>query len=126
MTFNGLTHLELGLYEELITMRVADRLGELRGEGVVVHEGNVGTDSAAHVLARHVGTVVRRVLDGLPADERVRAANHILESTATLAGARAWVDMVEDGPRQLLALSAAGTGTAPQVRPATPLSESAL
>ena len=45
---------------------------------------------------------------------------------STLAGAREWVDMVADGPRQLMAVAEHKAPGAYAIRPATPLSETAL
>ncbi|MGW2559116.1 DUF3427 domain-containing protein [Streptomyces sp. NPDC001514] len=69
---------------------------------------------------------MRRVLERLPAAERVHAANHILESMNTIEGAREWVDLVADGPRQLLAIAEQEAKGVYAIRPATPLSETAL
>lgn len=86
----------------------------------------MGTESTPHVLARHISDTVRQVLYRLPAAERVHAANHILESVSTLNGAREWVDLVADGPRQLLAVAEPEAPGVYAIRPATPLSDTAL
>lgn len=116
----------MGLYEQLITLRLEDRLTELEGTGWRAIDTEVGPESTPHVLARHVADTVKRVLHGLPASERVYAANHILESVNTLAGAREWVDMVADGPRQLMAIAEQAAPGVYAIRPATPLSDTAL
>ncbi|MFF4542777.1 DUF3427 domain-containing protein [Streptomyces sp. NPDC001406] len=121
-----LLHPAAGVYEELITLRVEQRLKELSDLGWRPVIDSVGAESVPHVLAAHVAGTVRRVLQGLPAEERVHAANHILESISTLEGAREWVDLVSDGPRQLLALTRQEAQGVFAVRPATPLSETAL
>jgi superfamily II DNA or RNA helicase/HKD family nuclease len=115
-----------GLYEQLITVRLEQQLKELAGIGWRPVSGSVGDESVPHVLARHVAGTVRRVLHGIPAEERVYAANHILDSISTLEGAREWVDLVADGPRQLLALTRQEAPGVYAVRPATPLSDTAL
>ncbi|MFB8351674.1 DUF3427 domain-containing protein [Streptomyces niveus] len=115
-----------GLYEQLITLRLEDRLKELEGTGWRAIDAVVGSESTPHVLARHVAETVKRVLQGLPASERVYAANHILESVNTLTGAREWVEMVADGPRQLLAVAERAAPGVYEIRPATPLSDTAL
>ncbi|MFB9522540.1 DUF3427 domain-containing protein [Streptomyces cremeus] len=89
-------------------------------------DGEVGPESAPHVLARHVADTVRRLLQDLPATDRVHAANHILESLSTLEGAREWVDLIADGPRQLLSIAEEEAPGVYAIRPATPLSETAL
>ncbi|MFD8811306.1 DUF3427 domain-containing protein [Streptomyces sp. NPDC059627] len=115
-----------GVYEELITLRVEQRLKELSDLGWRPLVDHVGAESVPHVLATHVAGTVRRVLHGLPVEERVHAANHILESINTLEGAREWVDLVSEGPRQLLALTRQEAQGVFAIRPATPLSDTAL
>ncbi|MFE9372007.1 DUF3427 domain-containing protein [Streptomyces sp. NPDC006711] len=115
-----------GLYEQLITLRLTQQLKGLSAHGWRTVEAEVGSESTPHVLARHIAETVRRVLHGLPSAERVHAANHILESMSTLDGARQWVDLVDDGPRQLLALAEPEAPGVYALRPATPLSETAL
>lgn len=58
--------------------------------------------------------------------EQVIAANHILESLNTIEGATEWVDLVIEGPRQLLAVAEHEAPGVYAIRPATPLSETAL
>ena len=115
-----------GLYEQLITLRFEQRLKELASLGWHPVSDQVGTESVPHVLARHVSETVRRVLQNLPTEERVYAANHILESISTLEGAQEWVDLVADGPRQLLALTRQEAPGVFAVRPGIPLSDTAL
>lgn len=115
-----------GLYEQLITLRFEQQLRELDGQGWRPISDPVGDESVPHVLARHVAGTVKRVLQGLPTEERVYAANHILETISTLDGAREWVDLVATGPRQLLALTRQEAPGVFAVRPATPLSDTAL
>lgn len=115
-----------GLYEQLITLRFQQQLKELAGLGWHPISDAVGPESVPHVLARHVAGTVRRVLQNLPAEERVYAANHILESISTLEGAQEWVDLVAEGPRQLLALTRQEAPGVFAVRPGIPLSDTAL
>ncbi|WP_329350704.1 DUF3427 domain-containing protein [Streptomyces sp. NBC_01261] len=115
-----------GLYEELITLRFEQQLKELGSLGWYPVTDAVGSESVPHVLARHVAGTVRRVLQSLPSVERVHAANHILESISTLEGAQEWVDLVADGPRQLLALTRQEAPGVFAVRPGIPLSDTAL
>ncbi|WP_149184750.1 DEAD/DEAH box helicase [Streptomyces sp. TRM49041] len=118
--------LSAGLYEQLITMRVERQLADIADHGWRQISDSVSAESTPHVLARHVAETVRRVLQGLHPDERVHAANHILDSISTLEGAKEWVDMVADGPRELLALVRQEAPGVYAVRPATPLSDTAL
>lgn len=116
-----------GLYEQLITLRLERRLKDLSAEGQWhAIDGVVGPESSPHVIARHVAETTRLVLERLPAADRVHAANHILESMSTVEGAREWVDLVAEGPRQLLAVAEREAEGVYAVRPATPLSDTAL
>lgn len=115
-----------GLYEQLITLRFEQQLKQLSQLGWHPISEAVGPESVPHVLARHVSRTVHRVLQNLPADERVHAANHILESIGTLKGAQEWVDLISDGPQQLLAITRHEAPGVLAVRPGIPLSETAL
>ncbi|MCX5200962.1 DUF3427 domain-containing protein [Streptomyces sp. NBC_00237] len=115
-----------GIYEQLITLRLTQQLKDLEVGGWRAIDGDVGAESTPHVLARHVAETVRQLLHNLPAADRVHAANHILESIGTLEGAREWVDLIADGPRQLLSIAEEEAPGVYAIRPATPLSETAL
>ncbi|TXS51843.1 DUF3427 domain-containing protein [Streptomyces sp. t39] len=115
-----------GLYEQLVTLRVEKQLQQLDGERWRAVDGEVGAESGPHVMARHVAETTRRVLERLPVEERVHAANHILESMSSLDGAREWVDLVAEGPRQLLAIAEKQAEGVYALRPATPLSDASL
>ncbi|WP_031090907.1 DUF3427 domain-containing protein [Streptomyces sp. NRRL WC-3549] len=116
----------VGLYETLITRRLAQRIEQLRAEGWRPSTEPVEDESTPHVLARHVGDTVRRVLQGLSPSEQVTTANHILESLNTVEGATQWVDLVTEGPKQLLAIPRQEAPGVYAMRPATPLSDTAL
>ncbi|MET9666063.1 DUF3427 domain-containing protein [Streptomyces sp. NPDC006475] len=116
-----------GLYEQLITLRLEKQLKTLSANGGWhAIDDEVGPESSPQVIARHVADTMKRVLERLPAAERVHAANHILESMNTIEGAQEWVDLVADGPRQLLAIAEQQAKGVYAIRPATPLSETAL
>jgi len=115
-----------GLYEQLITLRLEQQLRELSQLGWHPLSEAVGSESVPHVLARHISHTVRRVLQNLPSEERVHAANHILESIGTLKGAQEWVDLIADGPQQLLAITRQEAPGVFAVRPGIPLSDTAL
>ncbi|MET8285541.1 DUF3427 domain-containing protein [Streptomyces sp. NPDC005132] len=121
-----LTQPAVGVYEELITVRFEQKLKEFASLGWHPVSDTVGAESVPHVLAGHIARTVRHVLQNLPADERVYAANHILDSVSTLEGAQQWVDLVADGPRQLLALTKQEAPGVFTVRPGIPLSDTAL
>lgn len=115
-----------GLYETLITSRLEQRLKELNDAGWRSIEGEVRDGSTPHVLTRHIAQTVRRILQGLTPAEQVVAANQILSSLATIEGATQWVDLIVDGPRQLLAIAEQEATSVYSIRPATPLTETAL
>ncbi|MEU5168394.1 MULTISPECIES: DUF3427 domain-containing protein [Streptomyces] len=115
-----------GLYETLITHRLEERMKHFDSAGWRSIEARVGPESAPHVLARHIGDTVRQVLQGLSPAEQVLTANHILESLNTIEGAQHWVDLVTDGPRQLLSIAEQEAPGVYAIRPATPLSDTAL
>ncbi|MEV7413215.1 DEAD/DEAH box helicase family protein, partial [Streptomyces althioticus] len=121
-----LSHPAAGLYEQLITLRFEQQLRELSQLGWYPLREDVGAESVPHVLARHVARTVHRVLKNLPAEERVHAANHILDSISTLKGAQEWVDLIADGPQQLLAITRQEAPGVFEVRPGIPLSDAAL
>ncbi|MFJ5935916.1 DUF3427 domain-containing protein [Streptomyces sp. NPDC093071] len=115
-----------GLYEQLVTLRLEAQLKVLSERGWYAIDEAVGPESSPRVLAQHVADTVRRILERLPATEHVHAANHILESMNTIEGAREWVELVADGPRQLLAVAEQEAKGVYRIRPATPLAETAL
>nr|WP_206314684.1 DEAD/DEAH box helicase [Streptomyces coryli] len=103
-----------------------ERIEQLQAAGWHAVAESVGKESAPHVLARHIGESVLQVLRSLPVDDQVKAANHVLASMETLEGAAEWVTPLADGPRQLLALAEQEAPGVYAIRPATPLSETAL
>ncbi|MFF9349865.1 DUF3427 domain-containing protein [Streptomyces sp. NPDC014734] len=115
-----------GLYETLITRRLAERMSQLESTDLRSIDDLVSPESAPHVLSRHIGSIVRQVLKGLTPKEQVFAANHILDSLSTIEGASEWIDLVAEGPRQLLAVAEQKAPGVYAIRPATPLSETAL
>ncbi|MEE1814829.1 DUF3427 domain-containing protein [Streptomyces sp. SP18ES09] len=115
-----------GLYEQLVTLRLEAQLKDLADRGGHAIDDVIGPESSPRVLAQHVSETVRRILERLPASEHVHAANHILESMSTIEGAREWVELIADGPRQLLAVAEQEAEGVYRIRPATPLAEAAL
>jgi superfamily II DNA or RNA helicase/HKD family nuclease len=116
----------VGLYETLITHRLEKRMKQFDATGWRAVEALVGPESSPHVLSRHIGNTVRQILQGLSPTEQVLAANHILASLNTIEGATQWVDLVTDGPRQLLSVAEQEAPGVYAIRPATPLSDTAL
>ncbi len=116
-----------GLYEELITQRLANQIAQLDGSRLRAIDELVGKESTPYVLARHIGTTVRRVLQGLTPAEQVLATNQILTAVSTIDGAEQWISLVADGPRRLMAVAEQQAPGVYEIhRPATPLSDAAL
>jgi hypothetical protein len=94
--------LEPGLYEELVTRRLRERIDELIAEGRRIREGRVDPAEESDVLARHVGRAVSRILTLVKPEQRVDAANHLLELAATLVpGGAGLLADVAPGPSRL-------------------------
>ncbi|MDT0613383.1 DUF3427 domain-containing protein [Streptomyces lancefieldiae] len=118
-----------GVYEKLVTQRVRDELEQLEAIGWKPIDAKVSAESSPHVLARHIGDMVARRLNQLPADQQVPYANRILESLAADPadqGDTEPVSTIVEGPRQLLALAEQEAPGAYAIRPLTPLSETSL
>ncbi|MFF5535502.1 DUF3427 domain-containing protein [Streptomyces cinerochromogenes] len=118
-----------GVYEELVTRRLQDRLQELDAAGWKAVEAEVSEESTPHVLARHIGEAIRNQLSQLPRDKQVDAANAIMRALASHTAdpeAGGVVGAIADGPRQLLALAKQEAPGVFAIRPLTPLSETAL
>ncbi|MCL3996580.1 DUF3427 domain-containing protein [Streptomyces lavenduligriseus] len=118
-----------GVYEELVTRRLQDRIQQLDSAGWKAVEAEVSEESTPHVLARHIGEAVRFHLSQLPHGQQVDAANEIMRALASRIGPPEGGEMVEtiaDGPRQLLALAKQEAPGVFALRPLTPLSETAL
>ena len=113
--------MERGLYEALLTAELEDRLGQLDLEAEV---GNVDPVDQPHVLARHLHTVIERVLTSVKdPTSRVKLVNGLIDHLNEVA------DVVNDPPSQLLRLADRSSFTeqsAGGIRPRTPLSEAAL
>ncbi|WP_406116455.1 DUF3427 domain-containing protein [Streptomyces sp. NBC_01014] len=118
--------LVVGLHERLITQRLRTRITELEAAGWKAIDGQVAKESSPDVLSRHIAGIVRQVLEGLDFEGQVLLANKVLTSLSTAEGAREWIDLVAEGPRQLLAIAEQEASGVYAIRPGTPLSESAL
>ncbi|WP_308020047.1 DUF3427 domain-containing protein [Streptomyces sp. SP2-10] len=118
-----------GVYEKLITQDVRNELERFEAAGWKVIDAEVSSESAPHVLARHISDAVGQRLAQLPAAERVKAANRILDALATSApepGDADAVSAIVEGPRQLLTLARQEAPGVYALRPLTPLSETSL
>ncbi|WP_181361951.1 DUF3427 domain-containing protein [Streptomyces sp. MA5143a] len=92
-------------------------------------DADVSEESSPHVLARHIGQAIGRKLSQLPHNKRVALANQIIGALASEApeqDAGDAVELIADGPRQLLALAEQEAPGVYAIRPLTPLSETAL
>ncbi|MDI3386923.1 DUF3427 domain-containing protein [Streptomyces sp. B-S-A8] len=118
-----------GVYEKLVTHSLQNQIEELEAAGWKAIDAEVGSESSPHVLARHIAEAAQRRLLQLPHDKRLEAANKMMESLAFAApdaDVDAAVGLIADGPRQLLALAEREAPGVYAIRPATPLSETAL
>ncbi|WLW58596.1 DUF3427 domain-containing protein [Streptomyces sp. YU58] len=105
------------------------QMDQLGAAGWKAIDGDVSEESSPHVLARHISQAIGRRLSQLPHAKRVAVANKIIESLAAEPSERETSDAVEliaDGPRQLLALAEQEAPGVYAIRPLTPLSETAL
>jgi superfamily II DNA or RNA helicase/HKD family nuclease len=125
----GLSQPVAGVYEQLITQNLQDRIERLEAAGWKAIDAEVSEESAPHVLARHIGEAVGRRLSQLPQKKQVVAANQIMQALAASApdpDEDQAASAIADGPRQLLALAEQEAPGVFAVRPLTPLSETAL
>src|SRR5947207_3054110 len=91
-----------GLYEELVTRRLRERIDELIALGRRIREGRIDPAEEPDILARHVGLAVAKILALVPPDQRVAAANALLELAGSLApGAAEVVAAIAPGPTRL-------------------------
>ncbi|MFF9811944.1 DUF3427 domain-containing protein [Streptomyces sp. NPDC014006] len=117
-----------GVYEELITEGLHERIERLAAAGWKAIDVEVSAESAPHVLARYIGEAVSQELSQVPRDQQVAVANRVLQAlTETKAGPEAsTADAILEGPRQLITLAKQEAPGVYAVRPLTPLSETAL
>jgi HKD family nuclease len=120
------------VYEELITQRMQAQMDELDAAGWKAIGADVSEESSPHVIARHLSQAIGRKLAQVPHNQRVAVANQIIKSlasdTTSSLGPNTGdaVELIADGPRQLLALAEQEAPGVYAVRPLTPLSETAL
>ncbi len=116
-----------GLYEVLITERMQGQMAQLHTAGWKAIEAEVSDESSPHVLARHLGQAIGRRLRQLPPEQRVTLTNEIIKSLADPATPdQPELELIAEGPRQLLALAEQEAPGVYAMRPLTPLSETAL
>ncbi|MGK4582574.1 DUF3427 domain-containing protein [Kitasatospora sp. HPMI-4] len=120
-----------GLYEQVVTESLAERLAGFDESGWHIAEREVGSESSSSVLARHLGSTIQQALSALDPKERVDVANKVLGALAEHAKTSEFADPVvsgsrDSGPRELVAIAEKQAPGVYSVRPLTPLSESAL
>lgn len=93
-----------GLYESLLTDRLEQYVETLSAQGWQAVREEVGDHSAPHVLARYVADRVEQALHRLEPEERVAAANRLLDVLGSPDNTGDGPERVAEGPRQLLAL----------------------
>lgn len=126
--------LPTGLYEEIVTRRLAQRLHALDAE--LIDRAALDSTDAHELLARHVEQLTRRALRAIGSDDpeatarQVELTNQIAQAIATLApGAATTNDLVADSRDLLHALSERSGVPGPirfPPRPEIPLATSAL
>ncbi|MDA8369534.1 MAG: DEAD/DEAH box helicase family protein, partial [Nocardiopsaceae bacterium] len=124
-----------GLYEQLITEKLSDRINKLRADGWFAEELAVeDKETSAEILTEHIAGRIRDVLNGISTKGQVDTANRILASLRNTAAPADPVELVasEDSskkpefPGQLLALRQADDIGDYEHRPTTPLTKTAL
>ncbi|MER6732820.1 DUF3427 domain-containing protein [Streptomyces puniciscabiei] len=119
-----------GVYEKLITDDVRDELERFEAAGWKAIDAEVSSESAPHVLARYIGEAAGQRLAQVPAEDRVKVANRILEALAATNTPESSdadsVSSIIEGPRQLLTLARQEAPGVYALRPLTPLSETSL
>ncbi|MFG3253643.1 DUF3427 domain-containing protein [Streptomyces sp. NPDC048172] len=115
-------HLATGLYEQLITSTLHERINELRDAGWDADDVEVDESAAPRILARHLASAIEQHLGTLTPLEQVLQSNLILNR---LAKEGVSPHRIVEGPRQLLGL--VDKGEASEIpRPSTPVSDATL
>jgi len=117
--------LPVGLYEDLVTLRIRERVAQLVADRRVALT-EVDDAEQPHLLGRHVAAVVERVLAEVKPSDRVRVANDVLGALAEAGGVNGVVDshlaVLESGRSELLMEVLGGDlGAVARRRPQLPL-----
>lgn len=118
---SGGDELAEGLYEDVVTRRLLDRL--VTTPGLAADFGVVDPADQPDVLSRHVYQAVHRALRSCRPEQQVDLVARLLETLDAVD------ESPEPRPRQLLSLAAPlrpGRPTVSTERPSTPLSDAAL
>ncbi|WP_432870267.1 phospholipase D-like domain-containing protein [Microbispora rosea] len=109
-----------GLYDSLLTDKLAKSVAEWRQTGHLVEVSEVEKEEVAHLLGRFVGETAAQALAMLKEpQEQVELINRLLSQLTEPA-------TVADGPNRLLSIVRHSPGASAPVRPLTSLSEAAL
>ena len=110
----------IGLYDSLLTQALSERIARWRAAGHVVSLDDVDEAAVSYVLGRFIGEAAARALAAVHGTSaQVELANQLLQSLENH-------ELVDTGPRRLLAVVAAEPGAGVPERPLTSLSEAAL
>lgn len=117
--------LPVGLYEDLVTLRIRERVAELTVDRRVA-VAEVDDAEQPHLLGRHVADVVERVLAEVKPSDRVRVANDVLRALAEAGHVDDVVEhhlaVLESGRSELLLeVLGGGLGAVARRRPQLPL-----
>ena len=117
--------LEEGLYEDLVTLRIRERVDELVAQGRAALQPVEAAEQPS-LLARHVAAVVERALDGVPVGRRVDLANEVLLAVGEAGGVEVpheadVAKSAQGDPRMLLEVLGEVIGAQPRRRPELPL-----
>ena len=109
-----------GIYEDLITERIRQRVDEL----VALRRARTMTVDAAEepmLVGRHIGDLVADALERLPEAERIAAANRVLRLVGDVSDGNLEISSLADGPSLLLDVRSGALGDVPTARPVLPL-----
>lgn len=116
-----------GLYEQLLTHRLARQLQAL-DPGLLVTRRDLESSESPEVMTQHLAAAILRTLESLKPEQRVEAANRVISALVGEGkGAVDLGDAVDEKLQQLLSILPAGPVALPEVpRPAVPLNNSDL
>lgn len=120
--------MKTGLYEQLLTRRLVQHLQALDSTFLISQRDLVASESP-EVMTQHLAAAILRTLESLKPEQRVEAANRVIEVLIAAAGKGAvdLGDTVDARLQQLLAISPSSSISSAQLpRPAVPLNNSDL
>jgi len=99
--------LPFGLYERLITVGLKDRLLRFDPARARVVKAAIDPAEAHTTLARHVGRIVARALDGLPHGDRTARQSQLVNQIVELLAGGQNAELVENSPEELRSIQPA-------------------